>query len=143
MIYLDSSYIVKCYLDEAGSREVLSLVQRNRGRLSAVHGRAEFFAAVHRRLRERHLTANNAAAVWRQFTGDELAGLWEWLPLTDSVVHRACRTFEHLERSIFLRGADALHLACAAEHGFAEVYSADRVLLGAAPHFGVRGINVY
>ncbi len=42
----------------------------------------------------------------------------------------------------FLRAADALRLACAADHGHHEVYSHDRHFLAAAPHFGLRGIDI-
>ena len=41
-----------------------------------------------------------------------------------------------------IRAAHALHLACAAEHGFSEVYSNDRHFLTAAPLFGMKGQNV-
>ena len=143
MIYLDASYIVKCYLREAGSAEVLKLVQKSLGRSSALHGRAEFYSAVHRRLREKHLSARDAAAVWKQFESDERSGLWHWLPITETVVRRACNAFEKLDATVFLRASDALHLACAAENQFSEVYSNDRILLQAAPHFGVNALSAY
>ncbi|PYL04341.1 MAG: hypothetical protein DME31_03880 [Verrucomicrobia bacterium] len=101
MIYLDASYIVKCYLREAGSAEVLKLVQKSLGRSSALHGRAEFYSAVHRRLREKHLSARDAAAVWKQFESDERSGLWHWLPITETVVRRACNAFEKLDARYF------------------------------------------
>lgn len=143
MIYLDANYIVKCYLREAGSVEVLRLVQKSTGRSSALHGRAEFYSAVHRRLREKHLSARDAAGVWRQFETDERSGLWHWLAVTENVVRRACVAFEKLEPTVFLRASDALHLACAAENQFSTVYSGDRILLEAAPFFGLEGLSVY
>src|SRR6266516_5035487 len=129
MIYLDASYIVKCYLREAGSAEVLRLVQQRQGRSSGLHGRAEFYSAVHRRVRENHLSPGDAAAVWKQFDSDERSGHWHCLAITENVVRKACSAFEKLEATVFLRGSDALHLACAAENRFTEIYSGDRILL--------------
>jgi predicted nucleic acid-binding protein len=143
MIYLDASYIAKCYLHEADSRKVLDLVQGSSGRSSALHGRAEFYSAVHRHLRERHISPRDAAAAWQQFERDERLGLWHWLALTERVVARACHAYEKLGAETFLRASDALHLACAAEHHFSEIYSSDRFLLGAAPQFGLIGISVH
>ena len=97
----------------------------------------------HRHLRERNVSFKQARAVWQQFQRDERAGLWHWLGLTETVVRRACETFEKLNANVFLRSSDALHLACAAENGFSDVYSGDRVLVAAASHFGLNGISVY
>jgi predicted nucleic acid-binding protein len=143
MIYLDGSYIIKCYLDEPGTSQVLALVQGNLGRSSSLHGRSELWSAIHRHLRERTISGRQAKSVWQQIERDERAGLWHWLPVSETVVRRACATFEKLDATVFLRSSDALHLASAAENGFVEIYSGDRVLLAAAPHFGLNGISIY
>jgi predicted nucleic acid-binding protein len=44
--------------------------------------------------------------------------------------------------TVFLRSGDALHLACAEEHGFQEVYTNDLHMLKAARHFHLTGVNV-
>lgn len=49
--------------------------------------------------------------------------------------------FRTLPATVFLRAADALRLACAAEHVFAD-HSNDARLLAAAPHFGITGMNI-
>ncbi len=65
-----------------------------------------------------------------------------WCPLGEEVQERLKRAYRTASPDTFLRAADALHLACAAEHGFQEVFSNDRHFLAAAPHFGLKGINV-
>jgi len=49
---------------------------------------------------------------------------------------------EGLPNAISVRSADALHLACAREHGLRDVDTSDRHLMAAAPHFHVRAIAV-
>lgn len=143
MIYLDSSYIFKCYINEPGTRRVLSLVQNSSGCGSSLHGRTEFWSGLHRRVCETVTSVHDARKIWRQFEQDEHAGVWRWLPLSDTVIRRACDVFEKLPSDVLLRSGDALHLACAAENRFSEIYSADRILLAAAPRFGLNGLNVY
>ncbi len=65
-----------------------------------------------------------------------------WLPITTEMVARTESASRNAPASTYLRASDALHLACAAEHGFKEIYSNDQHLLSAAPLFGLRGINV-
>ena len=64
------------------------------------------------------------------------------LPLIDPVYDRIEAAFAFAPPTLYLRAADALHLATAAEHGFTEIYSNDRHLLAAAPVFGLEGVNV-
>lgn len=142
MIYFDSTYIIKCYLAEPGTAEVLALAQSHPGRACALHGRVEFFSAVKRHLREGNLTASKAQAVLHQFVRDEAADLWSFLPLARSLIESACMRLAALPDPVLCRAADALHLTCAAVNGFDTIYSNDRHLLAAAPHFGLAGVNV-
>ncbi|MBI2480490.1 MAG: type II toxin-antitoxin system VapC family toxin [Planctomycetia bacterium] len=108
----------------------------------AEHGQVEFLAAVHRKLREGSLSPTDQHAILAQFDLDQQTSVVKWLTLTPQVFDRASRSFRNLPPSVFLRSSDALHLACAAENGFAGIYSNDRHLLAAASHFGLTGINI-
>lgn len=108
---------------------------------SAWHAQAELTAALHRSYREGRRPPGAYLRALEQFISESNDGLFVWLPPTDSVQQRVERFYQTAPATVFLRAADALHLACAAEHGFGEVHSHDRHVLAAAQHFGLRGVN--
>ena len=81
-------------------------------------------------------------AVTAQFTSDCAHGVWAWIPVSSRLIEVATRAMGGLPKSISLRSADALHLACARDHGLRDVYTSDRHMSAAAPHFHVRVIAV-
>ncbi len=87
-------------------------------------------------------TSRQLAALVEQFRADCAVGAIRLLPLTETTVDLVERIYLQGPASVFLRAADALHLACATEHGFGEIYSNDRHLLAAATLFGLRGVDV-
>ncbi len=142
MIYFDTSYLLKCYLAEPG-HEVVRQLARDAGPLACVgYGFIECRAGVHRHLREKKLTPAEATVVFQVMQRDDDIGLVTWFPVSGQLVAQVKQEFETLPATVFLRSADALHLVCAKEQGFAEIYSNDRHLLAAAAHFGLAGKNV-
>jgi predicted nucleic acid-binding protein len=141
-LYFDTSYLVRLYLEDNGFEAVRKLAASAPVLASAWHGQAETIAALHRAYREGRFTAERYLIVLSQFKEERCSSHFLWCALTDKVQARLEKAFQSAPPSTFLRSADALHLACAAEHGFKEVYSNDRHFLAAAPYFGLQGINV-
>jgi predicted nucleic acid-binding protein len=102
----------------------------------------ELVAAFHRKAREGAIAWPAFSTLVRQFEADEQAGLWTWLPVTADLLNDAILAYQKLPAAVFLRALDSLHLAAARRAGVREIYSSDRHLLAAAPHFGLRGVNV-
>jgi predicted nucleic acid-binding protein len=127
---------------EHGSEDVRAHACTVRSLHSAVHARAEFASACHRKIREGHGTNQQLKAMLDQLQFDCRAGAIKFLPLNGLVLERVEAHYLSAPPGILLRAFDALHLACAAEHGFEEVYSNDLRFLAAAPLFGMKGINV-
>ena len=141
MIYFDTTYLVRLYLTEPGSEEVRELCVSHQ-LCSASHAQAEVPATIHRAYREGRLSPEVFAAALGQFAMDQVSDGMVWLPLSHALLGGMVSRFSEMPRTAFLRAADALHLACAAEHGFTEVYSNDRHFLAAAPLFGLQGFNI-
>ena len=142
MIYYDSCYIAKYYLAEPGSM----LVQRKAVEAGAVacalHGKLETAAVFHRKQREGGMTQSEYHLLRAQFETDISNGLWSWLPIGTSLVDSSIRRLGILSPDVFVRSSDTLHLVSATDHGFTEIYSSDKHLLTAAPHFGLKGIKL-
>ncbi|MGI8436504.1 MAG: type II toxin-antitoxin system VapC family toxin [Chthoniobacterales bacterium] len=142
-MYFDTAYLARLYLDDAGSAEVRALVESaSTLPASLAHARAEMVAAFHRCLREKRINAARLSELLDQFGDDCEAGMFLWLPLTDAVLDRVSAIYRKAPASLFLRAGDALHLACAQEEGYREIYSNDARLLAGARHLGLRGRNI-
>jgi predicted nucleic acid-binding protein len=141
MIYFDTSYLARLYVADAGWEKVRALARTDRI-ACALHGKAETMAAFHRKFREGALSRAAFAGLLKQFESDCAANAAEWLPVTSHVLARVSKAYAALPVGVPLRAADALHLACAAEAGFKELHSNDARLLGGAPFFGLKGVNI-
>lgn len=140
-LYFDTTYLCKLRWPEHGSAEVCACAG-TAGLATALHGRSEFYAVGLRKRREGTATDMAVLATNAQFNADIAVGDIRILPITDAVLDRVETVFATAPATTYLRAADALHLATAAENGFTEIYSNDKHLLAAAPLFGLRGINV-
>jgi predicted nucleic acid-binding protein len=142
VIYFDAAYVAKCYLNEPGADRVREVAYGADGLVSCALARLEFASILKRHVRERHLSRREMTAILKNFEEDEQNGVWHFLGVTSDLLEKARKAVIDLPATVFLRSGDALHLACALEHGFQEVYTNDSHMLKAAPHFHLTGVNV-
>lgn len=141
MIYFDTSYLVRLYYQDAGADAVRALAATDHVACAA-HGQAEMMAAFHRKLREGAIRTAAYAALMGQVRAHIDAGAFQWLAQDGEIFLRIRHVYQKLPTAVFLRAADAIHLATAAESEFRIVYSNDGHLLAAAKYFGIEGRNV-
>jgi uncharacterized protein len=104
-VYLDTSELVKLYVDESGSAEIQTLVDQADVVATSVIAYAETRATFARRRRERLMTTAEARAAIRQLDAD-------W-PRYMAIVcdGELARSAGRLADAHSIRGADAVHLA--------------------------------
>ena len=107
MIYLDTSALIKRFVNEKGSPLVQSIVQRKGTIATAKIAYAEIFAGLTRKTREGNLSKAQYALACRQFESDWQAYLR--VELEDNILLLA----RDLIQRHPLRGFDAVHLASA------------------------------
>ena len=141
MIYLDTSAVIKRFVEEKGSSFVQSMVVSGEAVATAKIAYAEVFSGLTRKMREGNLAKVHYDLACRQFETDWHAYIR--VELNDDLLFLA----RDLIRRHALRGFDAVHLASALvlkdamdeEVTFA---AADRRLLRAAAAEGLRTVNV-
>ena len=138
-MYIDSAYIVKFYIHEADSSAVRKTVGAADSRISSALALPEVTCALHRRMREGKLAPDLFPATLTLFLKHVEAGDWSIIPVTSRVLRRVSQIIGAAPASLYLRSADAVHLATAVEIGELEIWTSDRHMLAAAPHFGLTG----
>ena len=141
MIYSDSAYILKFYIPEPGCEEVRDLFESHDVASSGL-AEIEVPSAIHRKWREGLIGKELFKQSISQFTQDVASGCWSFFPITANLMQHVRQMYSDMPKHQFLRASDALHLVCAKEHGFREIYSNDKHLLSAAKHIGLKGRNV-
>ncbi len=108
--FLDSSALVKRYIQETGSAWVQTLCQQTHPEdlyIARIAG-AEVVSAIARRGRAGHLSPRELAAALDRFQQDFATG-YEIIEMSPAIITRAM----HFARTRFLRGYDAVQLSVA------------------------------
>ena len=141
-LYFDTAYLGKCYWNEPDAIQVRELARQASGLYSSAICIAEMACLAHRKVREGPVTAVDAALRRDWFFEDVNSGVITVAPVSDRLLRKVEAATRTLPQSCFLRSVDALHLVTAADSGFTEVWTSDRHMLAAAPHFGLTGRSI-
>ena len=107
ILYLDTSALIKRYVVEAGSNEVVALIEQAETVSSVLLTRVEMAAGLSRAARMNWVDSGDAESAWQDFLAH-----WQSftrLSVTTALAERAGR----LAWEYGLRGYDATHLAAA------------------------------
>jgi uncharacterized protein len=108
MLYLDSSALVKRYVQEEGSKAVTSRFERGETIYTSVLSFAEVHAAIGRKYRERELSINEKEKLVDEFQTD-----WFFsLSILELTTHTMI-ALPALCEQYFLKAGDAIHLSAA------------------------------
>jgi len=108
MLYLDSSALVKRYVQEPGSKAVISRFAREGTIYTSVLSFAEVHAAIGRKYRDKELNAHEKQRLVDEFLNDWLFSLsiLELTTHTMSALPTLCEQYS-------LKASDAIHLSAA------------------------------
>jgi len=141
-VYLDSAYIAKFYVNERDSSAVRALIRRADSLVTSAWVSGEVTCAFHRHMREGSLSNAHCRELTRAFMKHVDTGVWSLIPISAALLKRMTTLVSTAPAGVYLRAGDAIHLTTAQEIGETEIWTNDRHLLAAAPHFGLLGRSV-
>jgi predicted nucleic acid-binding protein len=139
--YFDAALVAKFYVNEPGRDAVRRLAKRAGTVATSGIAVAEVAATFHRKLREGAIDVPMFEALQGQFHHDLRRGLWTLIEPTPALLQQVRTLFARLDRSVFLRSLDAVHLITAKAEHFDRLYSNDTHLLAAGPSLHLKGVN--
>jgi predicted nucleic acid-binding protein len=141
-MYLDSAYIAKFYVNEPDAAAVRKLIRQAPHTCSSSWALLEVACVFHRHMREGSLTNQQGTELIDLFRAHVETNIWNFLPVTDTILRTTATLVRGLPASIPLRAGDAIHIATAVDAGEPEIWTNDRHLLAAATYFGLAGRSV-
>lgn len=139
--YFDAALVATFSVNEPGRDAVRRLATRAGTVATSGIAVAEVAAAFHRKLREGSIDIPVFEALQGQCRHDVTWGLWTLIEPIPALLQQVRALFARLDRSVFLRSLDAVHLMTAKAEHFDHLYSNDAHLLAACPSVHLKGIN--
>ena len=138
-MYLDATYIAKYYVNESDSKAVRAEIDRADVLLSSAWSLADVTCVFHRYRREGSLTDPQFSELPQAFLDHVNAEVCHLIPVSDPLLRRMSAMVRASPAGLALRAGNAFHLATAKDCGEREIWTNDRRMLAAAPHFGLIG----
>lgn len=140
-LYLDTSALLKWYLQEPFSEEFSDFVQQHPGARICSLTVTEMHCTLARLTRNREISAPYAAEALSTFSAQMAAGHLNLVPVEDNYFAHATELIDSLK--LPLRTLDALHLAVAHATGSKQFATADKVQAKAARSLGMQAHTFY
>lgn len=140
-LYVDTSALLKWYLQEPFSEEFTHFIQNRPGARISSLSVTEVHCTLARLTRNRELNASFAAEVVAAFSAQTKAGYLNLLPIKDEYLAHATELIDRLKQP--LRTLDALHLAVAHASGCKEFATADKTQATAAKALSLKVHTFY
>jgi predicted nucleic acid-binding protein len=135
-VFFDSSALVKRYVDEAGTADVLAWCDRATELALSVIAIPELISAFRRLVREQRISESQYAGLKADFLADLADAI-----ICDTSPQVVQRSIDAIE-VVPLRGMDAVHIGAALVSGADIFISADARQAAAAERFGLKVVAV-